>query len=222
MTALQSPGPTLALGDLFGVRRGIATGAKDFFVLTQRSAAMLGLPNQFLRPILPNPSNLPINIIPRALDGHPDLSERLVLLDCNGMPPDRLQQQFPAVWAYLEQGLARGLGKKRRGYRFWYNQERAKPAPFLATYVGFRQGGNHPVRFLWNQSDAIAAATYWLLYPRDALAATLSSNPDMGRQVLDVLLAAEPPGLSQTGRLHRIDKPDLARIPLPDLATLLV
>jgi adenine-specific DNA-methyltransferase len=42
------------LGDLFAIKRGLATGANEFFILDEEKAHALKLPPQFLKPILPS------------------------------------------------------------------------------------------------------------------------------------------------------------------------
>ena len=49
---------TTTIGDLFEIRRGLATGANPFFILCRDVAGDKGLPEQFLRPILPSPRYL--------------------------------------------------------------------------------------------------------------------------------------------------------------------
>jgi hypothetical protein len=44
----------LLLGDIFTIKRGLATGNNDFFILPRAKARKVGIPDQFLRPILPS------------------------------------------------------------------------------------------------------------------------------------------------------------------------
>ncbi|KKS75145.1 MAG: hypothetical protein UV49_C0035G0009, partial [candidate division WWE3 bacterium GW2011_GWA2_42_9] len=41
------------ISDLFTIKRGIATGANGFFLLTPEQIGAWGLPEKFLRPVLP-------------------------------------------------------------------------------------------------------------------------------------------------------------------------
>jgi methylase of polypeptide subunit release factors len=54
----EKPSSHFTVGDLFSVKRGIATGANDFFILPRERAAELRLPSRYLRPILPGPRNV--------------------------------------------------------------------------------------------------------------------------------------------------------------------
>ena len=56
-------GSTLA--DFFRVQRGIATGSTKFFVLDRVDAHSRGLPERYLRPILPSPRHLKATVIER-------------------------------------------------------------------------------------------------------------------------------------------------------------
>jgi hypothetical protein len=52
------PRPCPRLGDLFAIKRGLATGANGFFILGREDAFTRGIPPAFLTPILPNPRQL--------------------------------------------------------------------------------------------------------------------------------------------------------------------
>ena len=47
------------IGDLFVVRRGLATGANDYFILAPDEARRRRLPKRYLRPVLPGPRQVP-------------------------------------------------------------------------------------------------------------------------------------------------------------------
>lgn len=61
----KSDGPTLTVGELFDVKRGVATGANSFFMLKRAEAQQMRLPDETLRPILPSPRFLKSEIIER-------------------------------------------------------------------------------------------------------------------------------------------------------------
>jgi hypothetical protein len=63
--------PQLVIGDLFDVKRGIATGANEFFILPMSDVQRLGLPIEFLSPILPSPRYLKTDLIESSTDGLP-------------------------------------------------------------------------------------------------------------------------------------------------------
>lgn len=146
----------ITLGDLFDVRRGIATGDNTFFVLDEQQAENLKLPKKYLRPVLPSPRHLKSDRILARDDGYPALDSVQVLLDCD-LPPDQVREQFPELWVYLQEGARRGVSarylcEKRSP---WYRQEQRPPPPFLCTYMGRGREGGNPFRFILNESQAV-------------------------------------------------------------------
>ena len=207
----ETPSPTL--GELFTIRRGIATGANGFFILPTQRAAELGLPGEFLTPILPPPRHLRTNHVDALANGHPDIQPRLVLVDCP-LPEPELTRRHPELWAYLEGGVGsvsqRYLCRKRRP---WYRQEQRPPAPILCTYMG---RAPTPFRFIRNRSAAIGANVYLMLYPRSA-AARDSTLLDRTWRHLNAL---HPHTLIREGRvygggLYKLEPSELGAVPLP-------
>ena len=127
-------------GDFFRVQRGIATGCNKFFVLERTNARRLGLPEKYLRPILPSPRYLRTTIVETENDGYPLLERQLCVIDCD-LPEEMVEAQYPALWEYLR--TARSLGVMD-GYLIgkrnpWYKQEQREPTQFLCTYMGDRK-----------------------------------------------------------------------------------
>lgn len=207
------------LGDLFTIRRGIATGANSFFILDRQEALQKGIPPEYLRPILPGSRYLPNAVIESAPDGYPRLEKTLALIDCD-LPEPEVQRRFPAFWSHLEAGKARGIAAGYLASRRspWYSQEHRAPAPFLCTYMGRAKGNGNPFRFFWNRSRATAANVYLLLYPRADLASALESHPDLYPAILTELQSLTAAGLIREGRvygggLHKLEPRELASLP---------
>lgn len=213
----QKRAPKVTLGDLFDIRRGIATGGNSFFVLTAEQMAAAKLPREHFRPILPNSRFIPSNIIAAEADGTPQLERQRFLLDCT-LTPEEAQLKAPGLWAYLQGGEATvGQGYLCRHRKPWYAQENRDPPLFLCTYMG-RSG----MRFLWNQSQAIAANTYLLLYPGPDLKRRLADSPatlERLWQALSALTAADLAALGRTygGGLHKVEPRELAKLPADEL-----
>ncbi len=209
------------LKDLFTVRRGVATGANGFFIIDSDTVARYDIPSVFLKPILPSPRYLREPIIRATVDGLPDVPGFRYLLDCH-LPPDKVRRQYPGLWRYLEEGMAKGI---HEGYlcaqkEVWYYQERREPAPFIASYMG-RSSDNRecPIRFFVNLSDAIVTNVFLNLYPTPRLNACLNQDKErlieLGKALsnisADCILHA---GRAYGGGLHKIEPKELLEVQL--------
>lgn len=206
---------TTSLADLLEIKRGIATGANDFFIISRHQAKELALPERFLKPILPSPRRLNEPVIEGDNLGFPLVDEQLVLLDCD-LPEAVVRRSYPALWAYLQSG--EGI-RQRYLVRLrdpWYSQEHREPAPFLCTYMG-RSGKRSPFRFFWNRSRAITPNVFLMLYPRGVLKAALVSNPALEETIFRFLQSITPEDLIHNGRvygggLHKLEPAELGAI----------
>jgi hypothetical protein len=207
------------LGDIFIIKRGLATGSNSFFILTEEEIQERHIPRQFTKPILPGPRYLIADTIDALPNGAPDVSPRLYLIDCSETEK-RIQAHWPRFYEYLQ------LGKRRRIHEAyltsrrapWYSQEQRPPAPFLCTYMGRSRDGKHPFRFLWNRSQATAHNVYLMLYPTGPLRAALKRHPELHANVFEALQRITPEQLITEGRvygggLHKVEPRELAQIP---------
>lgn len=176
------------LSDVFGIKRGLATGANGYFILPRAEAAELGIPERYLRPILPSPRHLSDDVVEREDDGYPALERRLAMIDCSASEAE-IRKRYPRFWKYLSTGVEQGIDQGYLASRRtpWYSQEKRPPAPFVCTYMGRPDNGRKPFRFIWNKSDATAANVYLMLYPRGPLKEALDAEPTLYSTVFDVL-----------------------------------
>ncbi len=215
------------LGDLFQIKRGIATGANDFFVVSKEYAIDIGLPWQFLTPILPSPRYLESDEVLADATGNPRLTPQLFLVDCS-LPEERVRRELPALWRYLESGKASGIHQRYLATHRtpWYAQENRPAAPLLCTYMGRQTTGKaRPFRFILNHSRATAPNVYLMLYPKPALAADLGRNPALLGSIWAALNKLPPQALIGEGRvygggLHKIEPAELANAPVDGIIQL--
>lgn len=209
----------LKLGDIFSIKRGLATGSNGFFILTETEAENWQIPMKFLKPILPGPRNLSNDIVQSSQNGLPKVSPLLFLLDCNA-PEEEIQKNWPRFYEYISQGREQDI---HTGYIAshrtpWYSQENRPAAPFLCTYMGRSRNGKHPFRFIWNRSQAVAHNVYLMLYPKGPLRNVLKANPEREAQIFETLQNIRPEQFISEGRvygggLHKVEPKELAKIP---------
>lgn len=214
----------LRLGDVFSIKRGLATGSNQFFIVSETDAANWQLPADFLKPILPSPRYLINDVIESSEDGLPVISPRLFLLDCR-QSEEEIAARWPRFHEYLERGKEQGIHSSYLSSRRkpWYSQEDRPPAPFVCTYMGRSRDGKHPFRFIWNRSRATAHNVYLMLYPRVWLRNLLNENPGLERVVFEELGNIAPHSFISEGRvygggLHKVEPKELANIPVPMLS----
>lgn len=221
--AVDSP----ILSDFFSIKRGIATGSNDFFILSREKIEEHGLPMEFFRPILPSPRHVGVDEIAADGQGNPVLPQPLFLLNCR-LPEQEVKERHPTLWRYLESGredvASRYLCKSRRQ---WYWQEDRQIAPFVCTYMGRGNSRtDRPFRFILNRSRAIAANTYLMLYPKPHIAQLISEDDNLLKLVWGALNAISSESLIAEGRvygggLHKIEPKEMAKLPAGHIKALL-
>ncbi|HEY1902242.1 MAG TPA: class I SAM-dependent methyltransferase [Terracidiphilus sp.] len=209
----------LRLGDIFSIKRGLATGSNGFFILTKAEADNWRIPRQFLKPILPGPRNLRTDIVEALPNGLPDVASPLFLLDCN-LSEEEIAQNWPRFHEYIKQGKEQEIDAAYlASHRVpWYSQENRPPAPFLCTYMGRSRNGKHPFRFIWNRSQATAHNVYLMLYPKGPLRDALKERPELEAEIFDKLQNISPELFISEGRvygggLHKVEPKELANVP---------
>ncbi len=208
-----------ALNDFFTVRRGIATGANDFFIIGPNIIEEYSIPRQFLKPILPSPRYLTQDVIEANPDGTPKIENLKFLLDCN-LPPNVVRDRHPGLWSYLQTGKKKGLHERYlcASKEVWYFQEKRAPSIFMATYMGRSNGnGQAPIRFFLNHSQAIATNVFLHLYPKPALLNLLHENSDRKKELLDLMNAIPLQEFLRVGRaygggLHKVEPGELKNL----------
>jgi hypothetical protein len=208
------------------VQRGVATGANEFFIMTGEQAVERRIPAQWLRPILPGPRHLQLDEVQADAAGHPQLARQLWILDCR-LSEEQIRAQHPDLWRYLDSGkaaVAKGYLCGRR--EPWYAQETRTPTFFLCTYIARSRCDGRAQRFIFNRSQAIAANSYLMLYPREELDRFIRRDAERARLVWQVLSQIGAEVITAGGRvygggMYKLEPKELASIPVPQMAALL-
>lgn len=210
--------PRFKVGNLFAVKRGIATGGNKFFILSAQLIQTLELPIEMFRPVLPSPRYLQSEEIFADQAGVPILDKQLFLLNCR-ITEREIERSYPTLWRYLEEGK-NSVAKRYlcRSRKVWYFQEEREPAPIMSTYIGRRSKNNGRIfRFFLNHSIATAPNVYLLLYPKIKLATEIRQNRSLLRRTWEALNQLSPDQLADEGRvygggLYKLEPRELANV----------
>jgi hypothetical protein len=216
------------LSDLFMIKRGIVTGANDFFLLTPEQIAEYELPDEFLRPVLPGPRYLSDDEVMADDSGRPVLKHELFLLNCN-LPESQIKIKYPALWKYLQTGIEKKINERYicRHRSPWYSQEKRQPVRFLCTYMNRQNSSNKRVfRFILNHSNAIAANVYLLLYPVPVLEQAINKDPLLIKFIWNYLKGISSHSLTREGRVYggglfKIEPGELGNTVIDNIHTIL-
>lgn len=209
------------LGDFFDIRRGIATGANEFFIIGPDTIKEYAIPKQFLKPMLPSPRYLTQDVIEADPDGNPKIDNLKFLLDCN-LSPNVVKERYPGLWSYFQKGKKQGLHERYlcASKEVWYFQEKRAPSLYMATYMGRSNGnGQAPIRFFLNRSKAIGTNVFLHLYPKSALMKLLAEKPERMKELLDLMNAIPMQEFLRVGRaygggLHKVEPGELKNLAL--------
>lgn len=216
---------SVTLGDLFEIKRGLATGDNSFFILTRDQIENLGLPFECFTPVLPGTRYIPTDEIEADIDGNPIVDKQLFLLDTR-LPEEEIRERYPNLKSYLDTGHHADKAVSNRylcrSRRPWYSQENRPPAPIVCTYMGRGREGKRPFRFILNHSQATACNVFLMIYPRPQIQKVIRENPEIIRAIWKFLNAVDPEKLIDHGRvygggLHKLEPKELRGFPADNL-----
>lgn len=204
-------GRTRRLGDYMRTRRGIATGANGFFVLTQATVEAWQIEPEHLVPALAAARDLPDDTLTyKHWEASRDAGRPVWLLDCR---LTEAQLEGTRVLAYLEHGRALGVHEryncKRRNP--WYRVEQVAAPDVIITYMN-----RGKTRFVRNEAGCRVMSVFlngFLLddtLDLEALLAVLNS-PETSALVRQL-------GRTYGGGLCKIEPRDLLDLPMPALS----
>jgi adenine-specific DNA-methyltransferase len=203
-----TPRSGVRLGDVARIRRGVATGANGFFVLSERRRKELRIPTRKLRPCLASP---------RVIPGTEVSEEALAALDLdvprwilNSADPAE-QDANTALGAYLRCGrdelqVHQGYLTSRR--KPWYAPELRGDCPIVFSYFN----RSRP-RFLRNRAKAVPLNTWLIIEPSDGL------DPDVLHQALTTettMKQLEEQARVYGGGLWKLEPSELSEIRLSE------
>lgn len=227
-TAHSSNSSKAVLSEFFKIKRGLATGDNEYFILDSKEISERNLPTQIFRPILPSPRYLIDNIVSCDSRGYPVLANQLFLLDTR-LSEEEIKNNYPSLFAYLREGKCRGIHERYlcQHRSPWYSQEDRPPAPIVCTYLGRSDTKNgRPFRFILNKSIATVANVYLAMYPTTVLSNAMAHDSTMISRVWEILNKITPEQLLNEGRvygggLHKLEPKELANVDATEIAEML-
>ena len=213
------------LGDYFEVKRGLATGDNNFFIMSRERIMELGMDMSFFKPILPSPRYLKTDLVDTDTDGIPQIEPQYFLLDCE-LTEQEIMEQSPAIWDYLQSGIDKTSKKYLcKNRKKWYWQEQRDATYFLCSYMGRGKDDGSPIRFILNLSEAIVTNSYLMLYPKEHLQKAISDNPNSVYRIWELLKGISGNDIEEEGRIYggglkKIEPSELAKVPCGDLMKL--
>ncbi len=232
-TDFEFSNKTARLSDFFEIKRGIATGANNIFIISEEQKNELGLPPSAYKFIVPSKRELDKvlkdDIIRAENDGSPSNIPKRYLIDCD-LKMEDMKYELPRLYRYFNDIENRGLNKsyllsKRSP---WYKQEKRHSPLFLCSYMGRAKAGSENATFkiYMNKSKAIAPNTYLMIYPKEFLKVAIQDNPGLEFEIFNILRKISNEAFSREGReygggLQKVEPSELANLPVEGIKKLL-
>lgn len=148
------------LRELALVMRGIATGANEFFTLTDDEILKWKIEPEFLKPVISRTRDIQNYILTREdLERLGKMGKKRWLFYCN-LTPEALENT--KAFEYIKYGERAGYPERSliKLRKRWYELERREAPKIIFTYL---TRGN--ARFIYNAADALALNVFLLIYP---------------------------------------------------------
>lgn len=142
------------------VVRGIATGANEFFFLTNRQIGELGLHRRYFVRAIGRTRDCREDILrPSVLTALETQARPTWLLSLDGTPKELLPTRLQS---YLVAGEKQKLNERAliQGRRPWYKMEQRTPPPILFAYLGRRA-----CRFILNEARVVPLTGFLCVGP---------------------------------------------------------
>lgn len=191
------------LKDYFDIKRGLATGDNNFFIMTKEQIEERNLDMSLFIPILPSPRKMTVDEVFADENNYPILTPQLFLLKCD-LQKDDIIAKYPNLWKYLQTGIEKTSQKYLcKNRKEWYWQENRTPTPFLCSYMGrSTDHTNSPFRFILNHSKAIVTNTYLMLYPKKEVEERIMNDPAFMYKIWRCLQSITAEDFENEGRVY--------------------
>jgi len=198
------------LGDFVQVVRGVATGANEFFFMTDERAKQLGIPKKYFVRAIGRTRDVPTEeITQETLDSLRAKGRPTLLLALNG---ESLDDYPEALKSYLKSGETIGLPQRPliSQRKPWYKMESRLAPPFLFAYLGRRN-----LRFIRNSAKIIPLTGFLCVYPK-------SNDIEYIERVWRILNNPDTiANLSVIGKSYgdgaiKVEPRSLEKLPIPD------
>lgn len=152
------------LGEIARVKRGIATGANSFFVLSDKEIKQWGISQKYLRPVVTNSRFVPhLDFRSQDFEFLRTQGMKVWLLDV-ASPPEGLRGD--PVLQYLEFGKRSKVHERylTRTRTIWYTQEQRSAPPIIFPLM-IRKNP----RFVCNHANVVITNNLHGVYPKESI-----------------------------------------------------
>ena len=215
------PALMMKLGELAKISRGIATGANEFFTLSEEEAKKYDIEHEFLRPVV-----VSARLLVKHLRGYVLRKEDWNLMRAKG-------EKIYLLWCfkrkeklvgtnvlkYIKEGERKGYNKRYLTCHrsIWYGVEQRQPPDALLFYM-FRRG----LRAILNEFGTLALNTLHCIYFRENIredpikvkAILAYLNSDLAMELANEALRV------YGGGMYKLEPRDAESIPVPNPAKL--
>ncbi|MCS6872597.1 MAG: N-6 DNA methylase [Anaerolineae bacterium] len=208
--ARLEPDDNVPFKSLFTVMRGIATGANDFFFLTDDQINQFELPRAFFRLAIGRTRDVTSNSLDdQVIQALQRRNRPTWLLQLDGSPIETLPE---ALQRYLKLGESLNIHMRPLlAHRTpWYKMETRPPPPFLFAYLGRRN-----VRFIRNFVQAVPLSSFLCVYPQPNLLQGKIEQLWMLLQQPELLERLSLVGKSYGGGALKVEPRALEKLPVP-------
>ena len=205
-STLPRPG-FIRLGDIATTKRGIATGANDFFHLTKSETDAAGISDQSLLPCIGRAGDVTGLIFTSTDYSRLSRANARTRLVAFGRDTTIAEQR------YIQEGVARGLPDRYllTSRSPWYRMERRSPAPIWSAVFNRER-----LRFIYNKARVHNLTTFHGVFPHGLTEEQTVGLVALLNSPMVQSLAAEQVRV-YGGGLRKFEPKDLLSILVPDV-----